>query len=117
LATIDQDNNIVICGRQKDLIVNKGIKIYPQEVENVIMTHPEVTSVGVVGLPDNDTEVPVAFVAVRKIYDSLTNELMQLCTMKLAPYKVPRAFYLEKELPMTATGKIDKKVLRKKLHE
>src|SRR5205085_12177030 len=107
-----EQNFLYICGRAKDLIINKGIKIYPQEVENVLMGHKDVTAVGVVGLRNQQTEVPVAFVAVKNIYPELEQELLLLCKKQLADYKIPRQFFLEKELPMTATGKVDKKALR-----
>ncbi len=115
LARFDSRGNLVICGREKDLIVNKGIKIYPQEIENVLMGHAEVTAAGVVGLKVENEEVPVAFVAVRNPSEQLAQELREWCQHRLAPYKVPKIVYCEKELPMTTTGKVDKKVLRKKL--
>lgn len=115
LGMVEGTGHLVICGREKDLIINKGVKIYPQEVENVLMSHPEVTAAGVIGVEDRTTQVPVAFVAVKKTYPALEQELLTLCQERLARYKVPRAFYLETQLPQTATGKVDKKVLRAKL--
>lgn len=115
LATIDRLGNLLICGREKDLIVNKGIKIYPQEIENVLMSHPQVTAVAVIGIPDTNTEIPICFIAVRNNYPELLHELNKICMQRLADYKIPRAFYVEKELPMTSTGKVDKKILRARL--
>jgi len=115
LARYDSHGRIIICGRQKDIIINKGIKIYPQEIENIIMSHPLVTAVGVVGMKDNNEEVPVAYVAVREKTDTLIEELKTLCQQNLAAYKLPRRYFIEHELPTTATGKVDKKVLRAKL--
>lgn len=117
LATIDQHGRIIICGRERDLIVNKGIKIYPQEVENVIMSHSLVVAVGVVGMPDHTDETPVAFVAIRESSPNIAVELKELCTNHLAAYKIPRQFFIERELPMTTTGKVDKKVLRARLQK
>lgn len=115
LAVIDDYGRIIICGREKDIIVNKGIKIYPQEIENVLMSHPQVTAVGVVGMDYHGDQIPVAFIATKEKDESFIAELMQLCKNNLAAYKVPRQFYLKQELPMTATGKVDKKVLRQEL--
>ncbi|MFA6065711.1 MAG: AMP-binding protein [Candidatus Babeliaceae bacterium] len=119
LAVMDTCGRLIICGREKDLIVNKGIKIYPQEIENIIMSHALITAVGVVGMDYHGDQIPVAFVATKEklasISDTLIAELEQLCKNNLAPYKVPRRFFVEQELPMTATGKIDKKILREKL--
>lgn len=112
LGTFDHDGNLYICGRAKDLIVNKGIKIYPQEVENVLMSHPLVMAAGVIGVADHDAQIPIAFVAVRTPTPQLEQELMDLCKQRLAAYKVPRSITIERELPMTATQKVDKKVLR-----
>lgn len=116
LARINSRGALVICGREKDLIVSKGINIYPQEIENCIMQHAAVEGVGAIGLKtEHNDEVPVAYVASREYADNptpLQDELMRLCQQHLAAYKVPRHFIILKELPMTSTGKVDKKELR-----
>ncbi len=117
LATINERGKIIICGREKDIIINKGIKIYPQESENILMLHPNVIMAAVVGLKDTTEEIPVAFVMVKEQYPELANELKELCIKNLAMYKVPRQFFLERELPLTATGKVDKKVLRARINK
>lgn len=118
LAYLDSKGRIVITGREKDLIIHKGINIYPQEIENVILLHPNVIRAGVVGVRDGDGEVPVAFVQLRADDEAIEKDLKKLCMQHLATYKVPRQFYCDtKELPATATGKIDKKVLRAQLVE
>lgn len=116
LGYIDADNRIIISGRVKDLIANKGFKIYPQEIENVLMGHPLVMNVGVIGVKQEDVgEIPVAYVQVKELTDTIQQELRELCQCKLAPYKVPRDFICTTEpLPVTTTNKVDKKVLRKK---
>lgn len=117
LAYFDNEKKLVITGRVKDLIINKGIKIYPQEVENIILLHPNVMSVGVVGLDEPESgQVPVAFVQVKGEVNGIEVALKELCDQHLAPYKVPRQFICSgTALPVTATGKVDKKVLRKQL--
>ncbi len=116
LARITPDGKIVIAGRQKDLIVHKGIKIYPQEIENVLMSHAQVIAAAVLGKQENNDEIPIAFVAVKTLSDNLKEELANLCAQNLATYKIPRLFIIKKELPTTATGKIDKKILKKELY-
>ncbi|RTL06085.1 hypothetical protein EKK58_06425 [Candidatus Dependentiae bacterium] len=116
-AYIDTQGNIVITGREKDLIISKGFNVYPQEVENIIMQHPAVIRVAVVGKTDDmHGQVPVAFVQLRVEVKNIHKELASLCIHHLAAYKLPRLFICSTvDLPMTATGKIDKKQLRKKL--
>ncbi len=113
LASVDEQGRIYISGREKDLIIHKGFNIYPQEIENVIMSHPAVMFVGVVGKTEQDIgEFPVAFVSLREGGTATEAELKAWCNNNLATYKVPRQFIFLKTLPMTATGKIDKKQLK-----
>lgn len=114
LGYLDEKGCIVITGRSKDLIINKGFNIYPQEVENVIMGHPSVIRAAVIGINDEQGgEVPIAYVQVREMNDNIERELKALCMRDLAPYKVPRSFTLvTRDLPTTATGKVDKKKIK-----
>lgn len=114
LAYYDDQNRLVIAGRSKDLIVNKGIKIYPQEVEHVIMLHPEVIRAAVVGQTvSQGNQVPIAYVQSKsENVQKLEKELQEICFQRLARYKCPRSFIITtQQLPTTATGKIDKKKL------
>jgi long-chain acyl-CoA synthetase len=115
LAYSDIKGRLVFTGREKDLIITKGFNVYPAEVENVIMQHQNVLAVGVIGCPDADLgEYVVAFVQIRTPQVGIENELKKICTQHIAAYKIPRLFICSTdELPMTATRKIDKKVLRK----
>lgn len=117
MAYFTSDGLIVLCGRERDLISNKGLKIYPPEVENIITGHPTVTMAAVVGMVHDGVEVPVAFVVSKEPEAKLIPELQKLCKNNLAPFKIPVHFYVRTELPLTATGKIDKKILRKELTE
>lgn len=112
LAMLKSDGTLVITGRSKDLIIHKGFNIYPQEIENVLLRHPQVIKAAVVGKPEDlSGQVPIAFVAVRLRDESLVNDLRRLCVENLALYKVPRTIICLDDLPMNATGKIDKKQL------
>jgi long-chain acyl-CoA synthetase len=114
LGYLDTKGRIVITGRSKDLIIHKGVNIYPQEIENVIVGHANVLRAAVIGIPDEATgEVPVAYVQVRENNENMERELKALCMRDLAAYKVPRVFICNtRELPTTATGKVDKKKIR-----
>ncbi|MCK4517848.1 AMP-binding protein, partial [Candidatus Babeliales bacterium] len=115
LASFDEDRNLAIRGRSKDLIIHKGFNIYPQEIENVLMSHPAVFKAAVIGYEESVAgQVPVAFVATREDKGDLEKSLRVLCANNLASYKVPRKFFCVDDLPMSPTGKIDKKQLRLK---
>jgi long-chain acyl-CoA synthetase len=114
LATIDAEGCIAIVGRSKDLIINKGFNIYPQEVENVLLRHPAIYKAAVIGKEEDGGEVPVAYVALREGTKVIPAEVTAFCRENLASYKVPRVVTCLPDLPMTATGKVDKKVLRAK---
>lgn len=114
LAYFDKRRRLVIAGRSKDLIVNKGIKVYPQEVENILMIHPLVIRAAVVGQTVSEgNQVPMAYVQIRSGDPAaIERELKELCYQRLALYKCPRSFIItQQQLPTTATGKIDKKRL------
>lgn len=117
-AYINKNDEIVIVGREKDLIVHKGIKIYPQEIEQVILMHPAVIRVAVVGKKEKEMseEFPIAYIQIRSEFEKnpekIKQEIMQLCKDQLAQYKLPRSIEILKDVPLTVTGKIDKKKLK-----
>jgi acyl-CoA synthetase (AMP-forming)/AMP-acid ligase II len=111
-ARIDKEGRIAICGRSKDLIIHKGFNIYPQEIENVLMQHPAVFKAAIVGKHEDESgEIPIAYVAVREKGFDGENVLRNFCRQNLAAYKIPRKFIFLEDLPMNATGKVDKKKL------
>jgi long-chain acyl-CoA synthetase len=112
-ARFDNQGRLVIAGRFKDLIIHKGFNIYPQEVENILMSFPGMIKAAVVGFPDEQAgEIPIAYVVVKDAPATLEQQLHTLCMNNLAAYKIPRHFIVLEDLPMTALGKIDKKKLR-----
>lgn len=116
LAYINHHGKIVIVGREKDLIKHKGFNIYPQEIENVLMSHPDVLRAGVIGKPDEAGEIPIAVVQTRVESSAIEQELIRLCKERLASYKIPREFIIMRnDPPLTTTGKINKKQLKKDL--
>lgn len=112
LASIDKEGHLAIQGRSKDLIIHKGFNIYPQEVENVLMSHPAVFKAAVIGRKESVVgQVPVAYIATREDKAHVESALRTLCASNLASYKVPRKFICVDDLPMSPTGKVDKKQL------
>jgi long-chain acyl-CoA synthetase len=113
----DDLGRLIMSGRSKDIIKHKGFIIYPPEVENVILSHPNVLRVAVLGKIDVQTgEVPIAFVQLKENQQGIEQALRALCLKNLASYKVPRDFICSVEqLTITATGKVDKKKLRERL--
>ena len=114
LAVWHPDGYIELQDRAKDVIISGGENISSQEVEKVIMEHPGVLEVCVVGVPDDRWgEVPKAFVVPREGSDVTTDAVIEFTRDRIARFKAPK--YVEfGELPKTATGKIQKYVLRDK---
>jgi len=114
-AYFDDQNRLVISGRHKDLIIHKGINVYPPEIENILMGHSAVINVAVVGKKDPDVgEYPIAFVVLKDPLDKAEEVLKNLCKQHLAAYKVPKQIIIlkQEEMPLTALKKVDKKRLR-----
>lgn len=121
VATLDEQGNIFIVDRLKDMILRNGYSVYPREIEDVLYTHPQVRLAAVVGQPSELVgEEIIAVVVPREPLDDKANgiffaELDALCREQLAAYKRPRRFLLRGELPLGATGKILKRELAKTL--
>ena len=113
VATVDEENFIYIVDRKKDMIISGGVNIYPREVEDVLITHPSVRDVAVVGLPsDTWGEQVSAFVVVDSQTPVDSEELDRHCRAGLASFKVPREYEFVDALPRNAAGKILKRELR-----
>ncbi len=111
LGSMDRYGYCRVQGRLKDLIIRGGENIYPREIEDVLFTHPAVATVAVVGVPDTEWgEVVVAFVQTKTATDDAA--LVAFCRERLASYKVPRIWRFVEQFPQTASGKIQKFVLR-----
>lgn len=113
VATRDEDGYFTIVDRLKDMIIRGGFNVYPREVEEVLMTHPEVSLAAVVGVPDEQYGEEVKAFVVLQEGSSLTPEgLRDWSKERLAAYKYPRQVEVVKSLPMNATGKILRRELR-----
>ena len=112
VAVRDGEGFVYIRDRTKDMIISGGENIYPAEIENVILSHPKVRDVAVIGQPsDKWGEVPLAVVAAAD--DTLAaDDVMGHCVGKLARFKLPKAVEFIDEVPRNPTGKILKRLLR-----
>ena len=113
LGRINSDGYITLEGRSKDLIISGGSNIYPREVEDVLLQHPNVIEASVVGKKDTEWgEIVVAFVVGKGIQEKL---LDAFCLTKIARFKRPREYFFLDTLPKNNYGKISKVELRKRL--
>ncbi|GAB2694570.1 AMP-binding protein [Kitasatospora kifunensis] len=114
LAVMDQDGYLAVTGRIKDLVIRGGENIYPREIEEFLLTHPDVLDAQVVGVPDQKYgEELMAWIRLRADAPELTAEALRAyCTGRLAHYKIPRYVHLVAAFPMTVTGKVRKVEMR-----
>jgi fatty-acyl-CoA synthase len=109
LATMAPDGTFRITGRVKDMIIRGGENIYPREVEEFFYTHPKVSDIQIVGVPDAKLgEEVAAWIRLKPGTETTEDELRDFCRGKIAHFKVPRYIRLVEEFPMTVTGKIQK---------
>lgn len=114
-AVVHPDGYVEIRDRIKDVIISGGENISSIEVEAALLRHPAVIEVAVVGMPHEKWgESPEAFLVLRDGHALADGEMRTFARSHLAHFKVPTAFHVVTELPKTATGKIQKFVLRGK---
>lgn len=112
LAYRDEEGYYYIVDRVKDMYISGGENVYPKEVEGVLMEHPDVEEVAVVGVPDETWgEVGHAFVVPKKGATPKPEELLAFCQGRLAPFKWPKRFTFVSALPKTSLGKVQKYLL------
>jgi len=113
IGKMDEDGYFYITDRKKDLIKYKGYSVYPRELEDVLYEHPAVKLCGVIGKPDPVAgEIPKAFVVLKEGATATEEELMKFVNEKVAPFKAIRELEIRKELPLSAVGKVLRRVLR-----
>jgi len=116
LGKKDEDGFIYIVDRKKDLIISKGINIYPREIEEVIYKYEGVDAVAVIGLRDETKDEDVlAFIQPKEGVELQEMELRQYLKKHLANFKLPKHIYFVEELPKNATGKVLKRILKEKV--
>ncbi len=118
LGTVDADGYYRITGRLKDMIIRGGENVYPRELEEFIYTMPGVRDVQVVGVPDAKFgEAVAAFVQLEPDADVTPEDVQDFARAKIAPFKVPQYVWMVNEYPLTASGKIQKFILREMAQE
>ncbi|MFC2073110.1 AMP-binding protein [Chloroflexota bacterium] len=114
LGRFDEQGNLVIVGRRKDLIIRGGQNIYPNEIESLLITHPKIQSVAVVAMPDPvmGERVCAYIILVGKELLSMEDMMSFLKEKGVAPFKIPERLEIVDKFPMVSDGqKIDKKTL------
>ena len=113
---VDDDGFLYLTDRATFMIISGGVNIYPQETENLLITHPKVADAAVFGVPNEDLGEEVkAVVQPMPEFDpspELADELLAFCAEHLSRQKVPRSVEFEAELPRLPTGKLYKRLLR-----
>jgi fatty-acyl-CoA synthase len=113
LAIMDAEGYINIVGRIKDMIIRGGENVYPREIEEFLYTHPKISDVQVIGVPDaRYGEEIMAWVKLRDGETTTLEELREYCRGRVAHYKIPRYVKFVDAFPATVTGKIQKFVMR-----
>ena len=121
IGYVDEDGFLFLTDRQNYMIISGGVNIYPQETENLLITHPKVMDAAVIGVPSEDLGEEVK--AVVQLIDGLDpgpaieTELIEFCQANLARFKCPRSVDFEAELPRLPTGKLYKRILRDRYWE
>jgi non-ribosomal peptide synthetase component E (peptide arylation enzyme) len=118
LGKWDEQGNLVVVGRKKDMIIRGGQNIYPIEIENLLVSHPKVADVAVVGMPDSVMGERVCAYVVPKTWQEITlEELVSFLKGKnIAPYKLPERLEIVGRIPMVAgEQKVDKKLLQQEI--
>ncbi len=113
IGKIDEDNNIYIVDRLKDMILRGGYNVYPREVEEVLVTHRAISQAAVIGVPHAEYGEEVKAIVTLKTGASVTSdEIIEWSRTLLARYKYPRIVEIRESLPTTPSGKILKRMLR-----
>jgi long-chain acyl-CoA synthetase len=112
IGTMDEEGYFTIVDRKKDMILVSGFNVFPNEVEEVIASHPGVQEAAVIGVPDERMGEAVRAYVVAQDADLTEEELIRHCRQHLAAYKVPRSVEFREDLPKSLIGKILRKDLR-----
>jgi long-chain acyl-CoA synthetase len=116
LGKVDQDGYVYIVDRKKDLIISKGINIYPRELEEVLYKLEQIELAAVIGLKDDRLdEVPIAFIQLKENQKISEKEIKAHMKKHLANFKIPKSIIIKDELPKNATGKVLKRVLKENI--
>lgn len=118
LARQDEDGFYWVVDRKKDVIISGGVNVYPKEIEDLLIEHPKIADVAVIGVPHPDWgETVKAFIVLKDKMDDIEKECKEFLQGKLADYKIPKLYEVVEALPRNATGKILKNQLRQRVHQ
>ena len=113
---VDEEGYLYLTDRKSFMIISGGVNIYPQEVENLLITHPKVADVAVVGAPHEEMGEEVVAVVQPVVWaeagEALAAELMAFARANISHVKAPRRIDFMQELPRHATGKLYKRLIR-----
>ena len=114
MGYIDESGYLFIMDRSKDMIITGGENVYPREIEEAIYLRPEIEDCAVIGVPDKQWgERVVAYLVLRKGQRIEVSDLKESLTVRLSAFKLPKEFFIVKELPKSSQGKILRKEVRK----
>jgi long-chain acyl-CoA synthetase len=114
IGRMDENGNLFIVDRLKDMIIRGGFNVYPRELEEVLLTHEAIAMAAVIGVPHETHGEEIKAVVVAKPGKTISaGEIVAWCKERMAAYKYPRLVEIVAALPMTATGKILKRELRR----
>ena len=112
IATIDKDGFTRIVDRKKDMILVSGFNVFPNEIEEVVSSHPKVSEVAAIGVPDENSGEVVKIVVVLREKPLSKDDLISYCRKQLTGYKIPKYVEFRDELPKTNVGKILRRALK-----
>jgi long-chain acyl-CoA synthetase len=113
IAYMDEDGYAYIVDRKKDMINVGGEKVFPAEVEDMMIAHPKINDLAIVGIPDDlKGEAPKAFIVLKEGETTSLEEIREYCKTRMAPYKMPVAVEFIEEIPRLASGKALRRQLR-----
>jgi long-chain acyl-CoA synthetase len=113
VARMDGDGYFYIVQRKKDMIIVSGFNVYPNEVEDVIFTHPAVKEAAVIGVADDYRgEAVKAFIVLKEGREASEEDIFEFCGARLARYKVPSLIEFAESLPKSSVGKVLRRELR-----
>jgi acyl-CoA synthetase (AMP-forming)/AMP-acid ligase II len=116
VGKVDEDGFLYLTDRKAFMIISGGVNIYPQEAENVLITHPKVADVAVIGVPDEEFGESVKAIVQPMPgivpSDELAAELLEFCRGELSKIKCPKSLDFDLELPRHPTGKLYKRLIR-----
>jgi long-chain acyl-CoA synthetase len=109
---MDEAGFLRVVDRMKDIIVVSGFNVYPNEIEDVVASHPGVLEVAAIGVPDPRTGEAVKLFVVRRDPELSAEEILRHCKKDLTRYKLPHSVEFRDSLPKTNVGKILRRALR-----